>query len=486
MGSTGIKSFSDIVRSLISSVLSKQPNANVSIGTFIRDLLIDVPAGEIADLYGQVYEAQKAQSIAEATGDHLDRLLANYALYRRLGTKASGTVWFRTPVAPTSDILIPAGTLVRTGASLTQDSVEFVTTESVTMFSALASSYYNSLEDVYEVPVPVTAVMAGTAGNVGAYTILDVVSSMLNMGIVNKTPMVGGTDEESDDEFRERGLAVLRGLNVGTKGGYEVLIGAMEGVGSVCVVTPNDEEMERIKDGGGADVWIYTTSNEEVIDSYTYKSGEVFHVMSRQPVKYVASVSENGHLLVPDLDYKFLYDTSVYSRSVYGNDKIVWITNRSVGSTIEITYGYSNTIRQAQNIIDSPENHIVGVDVLAKLCYEATVDIVMTIEVLPNYDPSIVSNSVVNDLTAFIDALPLGSEVQQSDIIAAAEAVTGVDSVVLPLTTFTVTREVSGVTDGTDEVEGKSTAPPVTGNLKIRKFEFAKPGSIIVNYYSSV
>ena len=488
--SSGIKSFSEVAQSLIASILSKQPNANVTVGTFIRDLLVDVPAGEIASLYTQVLVAQQAQSISQAVGSHLERLLANYALYRRLGTKATGTVWFRTPIAPAADILIPAGTLVRTNMSLTQDAKEFVTTESVVMLVVAINTYYNPIDDVYEVSAPMQAVEIGISSNVGAYTLLDIIPSTLTMNIINKTATVGGTDEESDADLRARGLSVLMGSNVGTKDGYEILVEAIDGVQSTIVIDPNDTEMVRVKDGGGADVWIATSSFTEVTDTYDYTSGEVYHNMIQQPVKYVAAITENGNLLVPDYDYKFLRDSGVYERSIYSNDKVVWITNRTAGNPIVVTYGYGDVINTAQGIINDNKSHIVGVEVIAKLCYEATVNITMMIEVLSGYDPTIVANYVNGNVTSFIDALPLGNEIQQSDIVAIAEAVTGVDSVVLPLTststippcTFTVTREISGITDGPDMLEGNDTGTD-TSNLKIQKFEFAKPGTIIVNYY---
>lgn len=108
----------------------------------------------------------------------------------------------------------------------------------------------------------------------------------------------------------------------------------------------------------------------------------------------------------------------------------------------------------------------------------------MRVEVLSGYNPTNVTDTVNTAVTTHLENLQLGNEIQQSDLIALAEAVPGVDSVVLPLTTFTVTREVSGISDGPDTVEGVATGAS-TGNLVLRRFESPQPGTIQINYYMS-
>ena len=487
--SSGIKSLTDVVQSLLAEILRRQPGANLTIGTFNRDLLVDVPAGEIALLYSQVAVAQQAQSISLAVGDHLDRLLANYTLYRRESTKATGSCYFRTITAPTSNIIIPVGTIIRTSQSLTQDAIEYTTTSTVAIIASQANTYYNSDDDVYEVQAPIQAVLAGTNSNIGPNTLLDIVPTMTIVTVLNKTATSGGAETETDDAFRARGLSVLIGSNVGTKAGYEIFIENITGVHSVVVIDPNDAEMVRVKDGGGADVWIYEDDGTEKTDTYNYHTGELYHILLFKPVKSISAVTENGILLVPGIDYSLVRDTGVYERSVYSTDKIVWITPRGDNNPIVITYKYSDIVQTAQGYLDNVQNHIVGVEVIAKLCFTATVNINMKVELLPGYSPDSVTSLVNSQIVEYINALQVGSAIQQSDIIGIAEDTAGVDSVLLPLTEFTVTREISGVKDDPDEIENITTivgTTPATGNLILRKYEFATAASsnILVYYYT--
>ena len=478
----GIKTFEELVQTFIAEIRATQPNANTTVGTFARDVLVDIPARGMSDMYSQVALAQQAQSVRDAVGDHLDRLLANWAVYRRAAVKATGHVWFYQNTIPLVDVTIPAGTRVRTSTTITHDSIEFVTTTTVVMYAALANTYYNPSADRYEVEAPVEAAYSGIDGNVGPEVLVDIVSPLTINFVTNVTSTTGGTDGETDDELRSRGLSVLQGSNVGTKAGYEILVETVPQIVMAIVVDPNDPEMERVADGGGADVWIYTEETSQATLSYTYPSGELTKVLDYRPVLNISSVTSNGILLIPGVDYNFVEDTGVYSRSIYANDRLYWIITPAVGSAIVIEYTYSDLISTLQTLVDSTTNHIVGADILIKASYSAEVNITMVVEVFPGYDPIEVTANVNTVVAALIDSLMLGETVQQSDVIALAESTPGVDSVVLPLTKFSVLRELSHLEDDADTIEGVSTGAS-TGNLIIRRFEKPSTGTITVNYY---
>jgi len=484
MGASGIKDFDTLVQTLIAEIQSTQPNANVTIGTANRDLLVDVPASVLAELYGEVAIAQEAQSVRDSIDSHLDRLLANWAIYRRPGTKARGSVWFYRLTAPIADITIPAGTKISTTTTVEQDAVDFITTGTVTMIAAQAADYYNINEDRYEIQATIEAAFSGIAGNVGPNVITAYTGTADISGVANETATSGGSDGETDIEMRARGLSVLAGVNAGTKDGYRVLVLTIPEVQNAIVVDPNDDEMERVRDGGGADVWIETEETEEVTESYTYAAGETYRELPNKPVTSISAVTADGVLLVSGVDYDFGYDTGVYGRSIYSRDRLNWIIVPAVGAAIAISYVYSDLIATLQDLLDESTNHHAGADVLAKIAYTALINVTMIVEVLSGYSPSDVTSTVNSVITDHIENLQLGDEVQQSDLIALAEATPGVDSVVLPLTTFTVTREVSGVEDGPDTVEGVATGAS-TGNLILRRFESPQPGTIQINYYTS-
>lgn len=484
MGASGVKDFDEIVQTLIAEIQSLQPNANLTIGSANRDLLVDVPASVLAELYGEVLIAQESQSVRDAINSHLDRLLANWAIYRRPGAKARGSVWFYRDTVPLTDIEIPSGTKISTTTTISQDSIDFITTQTVTMLAADAASYYNINEDRYEVQAVIEAAYSGIEGNVGPNVITAYTGTADMSGVANLTATSGGSDGETDIEMRARGLSVIAGVNAGTKDGYRILVMTILEVQNAIVVDPNDPEMERVRDGGGADVWIETEETAEVTNTYTYPTGETYRRFENNPALSISSVREDGALLVPGVDYDFNYDAGVYARSIYAQDQLNWIITPVVGSTIELVYVYSDLMQILQDLLDDTQNHHVGAEIISKVAYTALVNVTMRVEVLSGYNPTNVTDTVNTAVTTHLENLQLGNEIQQSDLIALAEAVPGVDSVVLPLTTFTVTREVSGISDGPDTVEGVATGAS-TGNLVLRRFESPQPGTIQINYYMS-
>jgi len=477
-----IKSFSEIVTSIMAYIQATHPFANLTVGSFQRDVIIDAPAAELAELYGEIRIAQEAQSARDASGTHLDRLLANWAVYRRPGAVATGSVWFQRDTAPLVDVVIPSGTRSRTTTTVSRDAIEFITVSTAVMIAAQAEGYYNADEEIYEVEVPVEAAYSGEDGNTGPNTIEAFTGTFDISRCTNRTATSGGSDTETDSELRARGLSILAGTNAGTKDGYELLVEGQSYVDESIVVGPNDTDMERVKDGGGADVWIKTDNFVEDTETYTYPLGELTRSLSG-PVVSVSSVTEDGTLLTPGLDFDLVHDPGVYGRSMYSFDRIAWGTLRTVGATIVISYLRCDFIQTLQNMLDADVNHHVGADILSKLAYMAEADVTMTVEVLAGYNATDVVSDVNSVVTEYVEALELGGEVQQSDIIALAEATTGVDSVVLPLDVFQITRELSGVVDGPDEIEGVSTGAS-TGNLITRRFEYPSPGLIQVNSYT--
>lgn len=476
-----IKTMSEIVTSMMAYIQATHPFANLTVGSFSRDVILDAPASEMAEMYGEIRIAQEAQSVRDASGLHIDRLLANWSVYRRPGTVATGSIWFQRDTPPIVDVTIPSSTRVRSINTISQDAIEYVTVNTVVMLAAQASAYYNANDDIYEIEAQIEAAYAGSDGNAGPSTITAFTGTLDISFCTNRTATTGGSDSETDADLRARGLSVLAGNNVGTKDGYELLVEGQVGVEEAVVVDPNDSDMERVKDGGGADVWIKTEDYEEATETYTYPSGELVRSLSG-PVVSISSVTENGTLLTPSVDYDLVHDLGVYGRSIHSFDRVAWITPRTVGATIIVTYVRCELIETLQDLLDVDGNHIVGADILSKLAYTADVDVTMIVEVLAGYSPTEVTSGVNIAVSEYVEALPLGGEIQQSDLIALAEATAGVDSVVLPLTTFQITRELTGVIDGPDEVEGDPTGA-VTGNLITRRFEYPDPGLVQVNYY---
>lgn len=477
-----ISTYNELVQRMIAEILASRPDANLTTGTLARDILIDIPAYEMARLYTAIEDVQRAQSILLAEGDVLTSLLENYSLARKSALRSTGSIWFQRTTVPSADIIVPVGTRVNTASTVVLGAVEFVTNETVVMLVSQAIDYWNESEGVYEIEASLEAISPGADGNVGAGTILFHVGVSGFTRVHNTKPTTGGRDAESDEDFRRRGLHVLSGNSIGSKDGYQQLIDAQNDVLDSYVVTPGMDEGIRIRDGGGADIYVRAPSTVESTIAYTYPADEEYKSIPSKPLVSVNAILEDGVYLVEGLDYRVDIDTEVYARSIYSLDKVTWLTDRVVGAAMQIGYSYSAVIQTLQDLVDQYDKHVVGVDVLLKLGYEAIVDVTMVVELLPGYATSVVEEDVVNTVTGYINDLGMGDDVQQSDVVAKAEAVSGVDSLVLPFTTFRVTREVSGVTDGTDEIEGEEQALD-TSNLRIRRSEYPRSGTISVSSY---
>ena len=486
-----IKTFDDVVVEMLAHIELLFPDANLTEGSFNREVFVDAPSNEIALAYSEIAAVQNGQSIQNATGDHLDRLLANWAIYRQSATKAIGSVYFRTRTLPTTDIVIPSGTRITTPPSAFTDAIEFVAIETVVMYAnpswISTNNIYNASDRVYEVQVEVQAVKAGAIGNVGPRAISIVTSISSIDSVLNKTATSGGTDKESDDRLRTRGLSILSGVGVGTIANYEALVESYVGVDDAIVVDSEDRDMVRAKDGGGVDIWITTTVEVEAIDTYNYIE-DAMHIFTMRPVTEISQVVVNSVTVIPTIDYEFVEDVDAYGRSMYSRDSIRWINPPSSGARIDMTYQYCSLIRSLQNLLDGDSNHSVGADIVVKKAYVATINIIMYIEVLPGFEAVTTSSAVNSAIVSFIDNLSLGIDVQQSDIVSVAENVLGVDSVALPLTKFDVVREDSPDNiDSTDCIYDSNIhqkvnyGPPYTGNLLMRRFDSPAPGEIIVN-----
>lgn len=123
-------------------------------------------------------------------GEFLDWHGDTRSMARKSATKSYG----RVQVVAKAGTEFPVGTLFSTKADDADDYVEFVSIESGTTES-----------DTEAIELPVEAVKAGKEGNVSANSIILLGSKISGVKSVNNAePTTGGTDEESDDSYRDR------------------------------------------------------------------------------------------------------------------------------------------------------------------------------------------------------------------------------------------------------------------------------------------
>lgn len=162
-------------------------------------------AAQLESLYGYCDWALRQSFPQTATGEHLDKHAAMRLLSRKASKKATGKVTFYLAEALGTDVIIPAGTVVTTGAL-----VRFYTVE-----EGIIAAGYTSAEVLTE------AEEAGSHGNVAAGTVTKM--PQMPVSVVrceNIAAFSGGTDEETDEALRARILESYKRLPNGANAAF--------------------------------------------------------------------------------------------------------------------------------------------------------------------------------------------------------------------------------------------------------------------------
>lgn len=178
-----------------------------------------------------------------AWGDYLDDHAEVQDIVRLPATSATGDVLFTGTVGT----LIPAGSVVGVEPATPDDiAPEFEVTTGGTI-------------DADGVLLPVRALDAGVAGNVGATAVVVPPTGVAGVTVSNPEATAGGTEAESDEALRERVLSIFAGERVGNVLYYKARVGAFAGVGRVTVIP--------LWDGPGTVKVIVTTADGDPVAS---------------------------------------------------------------------------------------------------------------------------------------------------------------------------------------------------------------------------
>lgn len=287
-----IKSFSEIVNSMIERLRLTQPNLDTKIGSVSRDVFIDMQADQLEGIYQLIQAVSDKQSFATATGLDLDRIARNFGITRNSGSFSSGLIVFTTKDI-TTDISIPDGTTVSTASGVsfrTVGNYSFSPSQK-NIYSANASRIRDSLNkagisDGFSIEVPIQAVSRGTLSNISSYQINQNNTSELT--VINIQSTSGGADPESDSVFRTRIFSLFNGSNTGTSLGFKNAALSVQGVIDALVVEPGNSLMLRdgseviqsedgnlkiLNSGTGGKVDLYILGNtlEEVTETFIFR-----------------------------------------------------------------------------------------------------------------------------------------------------------------------------------------------------------------------
>jgi len=468
-----IKTFRDVVNSMLRYLHLNRPNVDVSPGTFTRDVVVDAVASELETLYLDLYRVSNAQSPDLAAIADVEKLGSNFQVMRKGPTKATGVVTFYSFNSPASPVTISQGTQLFSKVSTGYSAQQFITTQDV----ILSVLNFNADTGRYEINCNIRAVVAGTSANVPPGAISAMMNPIAGVdGVYNYNAITNGSDFEPISQFRARLKSTLLGNNIGTINGYyntliqnqDVVDASISALGTGTITLTRNTP-------GAVDAYIRGLVSTQDVETYVVPITTPRElIVSKQPIDILAKDTFNltGSVtgeLVYGTHYTIITDTSNLAGSINASDKFVFTSSVVVGETITITYSYNSLIETLQNYMENDSRKVLGADLLVRSAKPRKINIECTIRVLSGYTASTVATAVSNALATALNTYTIGEEVQQSDLLAVIVNTTGVDDVNIPLTTFQ---------------EDSSTGSLVQNSLKnivIPADSYATTGTITVN-----
>jgi uncharacterized phage protein gp47/JayE len=195
---------------------------DTSVGTFIH-AVSSAGSLELSKAYVRANDVVRSFFPQYARGGFLDLFGEGMGLIRNIAQRATGQI----TVNGANGTVVPVGTQFSTTVLLGQ-SLPTLLYESTASGTISAGS----------VVVPIRALQPGTAGNVGANQITRLASGVAGVtSVSNAGNVVGGTDNESDTDYRLRLLSFVRNPPAGgTKSDYIRWALEISGVGDAqCV-----------------------------------------------------------------------------------------------------------------------------------------------------------------------------------------------------------------------------------------------------------
>lgn len=446
-----IRTSDELIQQAINYITAWRPDVDTSVGTLLKDIVVDVPATILGLAYQDLQQIQKASSINyvdELTDSQVEDLAANYNLTRKQGSYATGIVTFIKYSRPDTPITVGAsdgtgGVAVSTLKNDNGVSYSFTTVETKQFTPENADSLYNPEKERYELNITIQADGIGTGFNVAANAI-KVFSGIDGIDdIINYNACQGGLDIETNAQLAERIKIAAQARLLGTIPGYKTLVDSFEQVVDSSIVDTTMADCIRNTYGNEIDIIVIGTQVQAYMDTVT--TSDITYVLKNQPVISVNLITDGQTTYVEGTDYRFVKDTtSDYRYSAKAQDKIYWIDNQPSGN-YTIQYSANKLIIDLQQTLDSEENHLLGSDVLVREGIEIPVWMALEVNTYSGTNPTSTEIQIKNVIQQYINNLKLGEKLEQSDIVyelrTQLEAI--IDNITLPFTTFNL-QNVSG------------------------------------------
>ena len=442
------KTVNDIRTEILNGILDKLPSIDMTEGTPERDLFVEAPiAGQLIPLWDKVVYTSKLFApilyYEDLEKSDVEKYMANYNVTLKGKTNSTGIVTFFTKSFPSQDIVIPSGTVVKTDSS---EPIEFVVTGTYTIYVSIASSYYNSVTEQWEINCNVEAVNPGPEYRAGSGTVIVLSSNVSGIdGCTNSNPVSGGESAESIDSGLRRVITKFQGRGLGATQGIQTYVSGFSH--DLSIVGAEDSDMERDLGRGkcvdihingedledASDTYVITSTGLNNLETVTYTTDSI--TLNNQPVNEILSVSLNSSILSLD-DYELILDTGLHRKSTSSVDKIqltsTGLTNNGYfedGDVIEINYLYNALLHTIKNSLNSTENHYMNRDYLVREMTEVSITTSFRFKEATGQDFNTVSDTVELAISSFINELGSNTNVELADIIGVAKAISSVDNI---------------------------------------------------------
>lgn len=463
-------------------ITSLQFEALLAGGINRRDSSVDTTMGPIKDFAirpsARVFEAQNErvrslyqvlslQNVATLDPADVQAFVETEQVYRSDGTPAFVTLTFSRASRPSVDIPIPANYPVSTEVdTATGSSVTFVTLEAATLVAASAGSYFNASTNRYELNVPAASVTRGPTTKVGKNRVKRPLLPLQGFdAVTNKEESRGGLAPETNADLAERYYLRIKGTEIGPPAGLARYVRQTFGnVQDTYVVSGNDPDLVRANyDAGAVDVWVLGSSLITATMTVPFPGALVLIPFSLQPGVSVSAVS-SGVSFTKNVDFVYVSDTGIYSRSTRGRDGIRFLPTGAapaIGDPLSITYTYDNLIVALQSYFGTVDFKETGRNELFRRGYEVPLTLQGQLKVRSG-NPTAVLSTVREALLDEINSYKLNQPVERFDLDALLGRITGVDNLI-----YTVLDRIPGSGVGDVPIRANEYARLASSNLAI-------------------
>jgi hypothetical protein len=268
--------FAEYIKAKIRSDL---PNTDLTENSPLLDVLIypwATLAAQIGEFGTSVELRTNLSNVSNLSETDIDEIGdGNYFLPRALGARAFGSVTFNfDSISPIQDTVIPEGVKLKSSKGLF-----FTVTETIIIPPSAMYAKWDANGLVYSIDAAITADDVGTAYNVNAGDITEVVwpFSSYTVRVINNKSIEGGSNKESDEAYLSRIRSFYSSRTLETEKGYEQqILENFAGVKAIKVVghkhplmmrdlaesiTIGGVTLENVHIGGKVDIYVAGTTN---------------------------------------------------------------------------------------------------------------------------------------------------------------------------------------------------------------------------------